>query len=708
MIMTKVEGIFLNPQLVLNDFGYAQGWQVDKHPRFLADLTGNGKSDIIGFGNDGVHMALNNGDGTFQPSKLVLHEFDYEAGGWRVEMHPRFLADLTGDGCADIIGFGYGGFYVTLNNGDETFKSSVFYNEFGYYDNAGGWRVDRHPRFLADLTGDGKADIIGFGEAGVYVALNNGNGTFQPSKLVLNDFCYAQGWQVDKHPRFLAELTGDGKADIIGFGEAGVYVALNNGDGTFQPSKLILNDFGYAQGWQVDKYPRFLADLTGDGMVEIIGFGEAGVYVSKNYIQYALTNLQENLLAYYPLKNDTNDYSENGHNGTSSLNVKYSPGKWGDAADFTTSGAYIELPDMGRNSNEYTISLWIYLNSYSNIDNNASEWGTIIGQLSVSHVDGCLAFNFGYDSPDVSNNKVIKLLSNGRLSPAVWHHVLVTYDHESRQFDFYIDGRVDSTFDLKNQVALTDCPNLPIYPLIGGTYKGVSGTSTLNGLLGDVFIFTTNVNQDEINILANVVDETTNQAIQKRSLFLVGLVIVAFVFIATSAVLLIKILKGRLPKTWDKTVTVLVWGKRIKERNVGHAALLLPDTTYISWWPADEKALITNRTVPAVPNRKYEDDLIAEGHGKKKEPDKKILINTLNCSNIKEWWDKFRNDKNSMYNLYGQNCSKTVYDALCSGGALSVLTEKEKKRYSASGLWTPGWIQELAETLEKHNQKTDL
>jgi len=47
---------------------------------------------------------------------------------------------------------------------------------FGY--DAGGWRVEQHPRFLADLTGDGRADIVGFGNAGVYVSLNNGNGSF--------------------------------------------------------------------------------------------------------------------------------------------------------------------------------------------------------------------------------------------------------------------------------------------------------------------------------------------------------------------------------------------------------------------------------------------------------------------------------------------------------------------------------------------------
>ena len=50
-------------------------------------------------------------------------------------------------------------------------------DNFAY--DAGGWRVEKHPRFLADLTGDGRADIVGFGDAGVWVALNNGDGTFQ-------------------------------------------------------------------------------------------------------------------------------------------------------------------------------------------------------------------------------------------------------------------------------------------------------------------------------------------------------------------------------------------------------------------------------------------------------------------------------------------------------------------------------------------------
>ncbi|PWU48567.1 hypothetical protein DLE60_34100, partial [Micromonospora globispora] len=128
------------------------------------------------------------------------------------------------------------------------------------------WSVERNPRFLADITGDHRADIVGFGDTGVWTALSRSDGTFQPPRLVLPDFgAQAGGWRVDRHPRFLADVTGDGRADIVGFGDAGVYVALSNGDGTFQPPRFVVADFGYDQGWRVEKHPRFLADVTGEG-----------------------------------------------------------------------------------------------------------------------------------------------------------------------------------------------------------------------------------------------------------------------------------------------------------------------------------------------------------------------------------------------------------------------------------------------------------
>src|SRR5215207_9010276 len=210
--------------------------------------------------------------------ELAVDNFGYVAGGWRVQRHPRFLADLTGDGCADIVGFGDGGVWVSLNNGDGTFKPPQHaVDNFGYV--AGDWRVERHPRFLADLTGDGCADIVGFGDGGVWVSLNNGDGTFKPPQRVVDNFAYsAGGWRVERHPRFLAALSGYGCADIVGFGDGGVWVSLNNGDGTFKPPQRVVDNFAYVAGdWRVERHPRFLADLTGDGCADIVGFGDGGV-----------------------------------------------------------------------------------------------------------------------------------------------------------------------------------------------------------------------------------------------------------------------------------------------------------------------------------------------------------------------------------------------------------------------------------------------
>jgi hypothetical protein len=58
--------------------------------------------------------------------------------------------------------------------------------------------------------------------------VSNGNGTFQPRRLVIDEFGngdVAGGWRVQQHPRFVEDVTGDGRADIVGFANIGVYVS---------------------------------------------------------------------------------------------------------------------------------------------------------------------------------------------------------------------------------------------------------------------------------------------------------------------------------------------------------------------------------------------------------------------------------------------------------------------------------------------------
>lgn len=71
---------------------------------------------------------------------------------------------------------------------------------------------------------------------------------------------------------------------MIGFGGAGAYAAIADEAGGFDSPELILSEFGAdirAGNWVNDiEYPMFVADLYGDGFAEIAGIGNSGIYVS--------------------------------------------------------------------------------------------------------------------------------------------------------------------------------------------------------------------------------------------------------------------------------------------------------------------------------------------------------------------------------------------------------------------------------------------
>ena len=261
---------------VVSEFGYNQGWRLESHPRFLADINGDGKQDIVGFANEGVYVSLSTSTVTapgFTPATRWLEEFGVNQG-WQVGSHPRFLADINGDGKQDVVGFGDDGTWAALSTGSSFSRVNLVLADFGVNQ---GWRVEKHSRFLADVNGDGKQDIVGFGDAGVYRALSNSDGFFGQATFVIANFGYDSGWRVEKHPRFLADVNADGRQDVVGFGDAGVWTALSTGLG-FGEASFVLAEFGYDQAWRIDKHPRFLADMSGDGKQDIIAFGDAGVW----------------------------------------------------------------------------------------------------------------------------------------------------------------------------------------------------------------------------------------------------------------------------------------------------------------------------------------------------------------------------------------------------------------------------------------------
>src|SRR5262249_5950993 len=100
------------PTFQIPSFGESRaagGWTSQNiHPRIVGDVNNDGLSDIVGFGTDGVHVALATGGGNFAAPYLASNQFgtSQEAGGWtNQDLYPRTIADVNGDGLADIIGF---------------------------------------------------------------------------------------------------------------------------------------------------------------------------------------------------------------------------------------------------------------------------------------------------------------------------------------------------------------------------------------------------------------------------------------------------------------------------------------------------------------------------------------------------------------------------------------------------------------------------
>jgi hypothetical protein len=160
------------------------------------------------------------------------------------------MSDVNGDGKADIVGFGNNGVSVALSNGNSFVNAKRWVNDFGYNQ---GWRNNKGLRYMSDVNGDGKADIVGFGNNGVSVAYSNGN-SFTGTSRKIDDFGYNQGWKNDKHLRLMADVDGDGADDVVGFGNGEVSVSPSTGN-NFDNASSWLNDFGYNQGWKVDFSP---------------------------------------------------------------------------------------------------------------------------------------------------------------------------------------------------------------------------------------------------------------------------------------------------------------------------------------------------------------------------------------------------------------------------------------------------------------------
>ncbi len=275
---------FTAASLRSSQFGIDAGWS-NEHvlSRHITDVNGDGRADIVGFGNAGAFVALADAGGGFGAARLATNQFGIDVGWNNENVLSRHLADVNGDGRADIVGFGNAGAFVALGDASGGFAAArLATDQFGI---DAGWNNENVlSRHLADVNGDGRADIVGFGNAGAFVALGDASGGFSAATLATNQFGVDAGWNNENVlSRHLADVNGDGRADIVGFGNAGAFVALGNAGGGFAAATLSTDQFGVDAGWANENaYARNVADVNGDGRADIAGFGNAGLFVAES------------------------------------------------------------------------------------------------------------------------------------------------------------------------------------------------------------------------------------------------------------------------------------------------------------------------------------------------------------------------------------------------------------------------------------------
>ena len=219
----------------------------------VRDFNGDGKLDVVVFGNDHITgqgalgVMFGNGDGTFQAPKITI------TGTITVPITQTYTVnagDYNNDGKADIAYVSGSALRVIFGKGDGTFTSPL--------------TTTLNTAVLgiasADFNNDKKLDILASSNTGTFFYAGNGNGTFQaPIKV----------GTLEVTALVPAELNGDGNLDFIAGGPGrGFSVFLGDGTGHF-PTKHSYSTVPTVSSIAV-------ADFNGDGHLDVALLSSVG------------------------------------------------------------------------------------------------------------------------------------------------------------------------------------------------------------------------------------------------------------------------------------------------------------------------------------------------------------------------------------------------------------------------------------------------
>jgi len=241
----------------------------------LADVNGDGLDDVCGRSPDGFECWLSDGAGF--PTEIGMDELSDALGWARPQYYGSIrMGDVDGDGLADVcarmaVGMGC---WRSLGDGFEgTPIAGPAWSDEAGWDALDRWSTIR----LLDLDGDGRADLCGRGPDGIACHLSEGDG-FGPA-LAGPAWGDGGGWTDFANASTVryGDLDGDGRQDVCARADAGVTCARFDGVGfgaSFAGPELA--DDG---AWDLVRFHSTmrLADVTGDGRADLCARGWNGM-----------------------------------------------------------------------------------------------------------------------------------------------------------------------------------------------------------------------------------------------------------------------------------------------------------------------------------------------------------------------------------------------------------------------------------------------
>ena len=200
------------------------------------------------------------------------------ASGWTGPDSSVFLADLGGDGRTELISKEDGILYAFRNNGYAS-NGTVFWG--GKVGIASGWTGPDSSMYLADLNGDGRAELVSKENGILYAFRNygyNANGTVSWGGKV----GIASGWTGPDSSVYFGDLDGDGRAEVIS-NENGILYAFRNygynANGTVNWGGKVQ----VASGFTGPDSSVYVTDLGGDRRAELVSKEDGTLYGFRNY-----------------------------------------------------------------------------------------------------------------------------------------------------------------------------------------------------------------------------------------------------------------------------------------------------------------------------------------------------------------------------------------------------------------------------------------